>query len=496
VSGDGKRYRFGPLVRSGMFGQMPPAQLGLIVGGGLVSFVMLMARILPWAFIPFLVCAVVAFKQMRGRPLHEVLAMRLRWFARRKRRVWFRPIPLLGSDGVAPIELPSQLAGLELLEVDSPLTATVGRRSGVAIIHDQSEGLVTVVVSVAGDGQFSLLSQGDQDHRVGLWGDALAGFCREASPVVRIAWHEWTTTAASAARPSAAVATSPVGGPVEAAASVYRELLTVAAPAAVERDVLIAVTVKVALIRARRSGSVPAVESAIEVLLDELRLFIGRLESAGLRPGAPLSPVEMVRAIRSRSNPGHVTPGGRSLASAVGVSTGDLTPIVVEETFTHCHVDGSVHRSWWVEGWPRLDVPAAWMDMLLLDGEQTRTITVVFEPVPPSRAARAVDEAAVALEAAEASKSKHGFRIRAVDRRRRQEVESREQELVSGYGDFIYAGFIHLTARSVDELDQAGADIEQTAAHCGVQLRSLDGRHGAGWVAGLPVARTLARPAR
>ena len=41
-------------------------------------------------------------------------------------------------------------------------------------------------------------------------------------------------------------------------------------------------------------------------------------------------------------------------------------------------------------------------------------------------------------------------------------------------------------------LDDAAADFEQSAAHAGVQLRPLEGRHGAGWVAGLPLGRTLA----
>jgi hypothetical protein len=132
------------------------------------------------------------------------------------------------------------------------------------------------------------------------------------------------------------------------------------------------------------------------------------------------------------------------------------------------------------------------MDLLLLGGDCTRTVTVVFEPISPSQAARAVDEASVALESAEAAKSKRGFRIRASERRLREEVERREHELVAGYGDLAYCGLVSVAGRSLDELDDAAADFEQSAAHAGVQLRPLEGRHGAGWVAGLPLGRTLA----
>ena len=158
---------------------------------------------------------------------------------------------------------------------------------------------------------------------------------------------------------------------------------------------------------------------------------------------------------------------------------------------THIQVDAAVHRSYWVEGWPRLDVPAAWMDMLLISPGGTRTVTVVFEPVAPSAAARAIDEAAVALESAETAKTKRGFRIRASDRRKREEVEQREHELVAGYGDLAYAGFVHVTAPDTDTLDDLAADVEQTAGHAGVLLRPLEGRHGAGWVASLPLGRTV-----
>ena len=89
------------------------------------------------------------------------------------------------------------------------------------------------------------------------------------------------------------------------------------------------------------------------------------------------------------------------------------------------------------------------------------------------------------------TKTRHGFRVRAVDQRKKQEIAAREQELVAGYGDLAYSGFVHITAGDLDTLDDGSADIEQTAAHAGVLLRPLDGRHGAGWVAGLPLGRTL-----
>lgn len=230
-----------------------------------------------------------------------------------------------------------------------------------------------------------------------------------------------------------------------------------------------------------------ALSNGLRVLLDELRLFSARLEVAGLLVDPPLSPAEIVKGVRRRANPfAEHEPGTlrRSLSSGLGVAAGAMAPMAVKEEWDHVRVDGAVHRSWWIETWPRLEVPAAWMDSLILGTPFTRTITIAFEPIPPSRAARAIDEAAVALESTEAVKTRHGFRVRAKDRRARDELDQREHELVAGHGDLAFAGFIDIASRDLDGLLSDAADLEQTAARVGLGLRPLDGRHV---TTGLPV---------
>jgi hypothetical protein len=132
------------------------------------------------------------------------------------------------------------------------------------------------------------------------------------------------------------------------------------------------------------------------------------------------------------------------------------------------------------------------MDPLLLGVHGTRTLTVVFEPIPPSAAARAVDQAAVALDAAEETRAKHGFRIRATERRKRSEIEAREHELVAGHGDVACVGLLTVAALDEDNLDDVAADYESAAGHAGVSLRPLESQHAVGWVAALPLGRNLA----
>jgi hypothetical protein len=117
----------------------------------------------------------------------------------------------------------------------------------------------------------------------------------------------------------------------------------------------------------------------------------------------------------------------------------------------------------------------------------------VFEPISPSRSDRDIDKESVTRETNADDRARRGFRIRAVDRKATREVTLRESELNDGYGELAYVGLLTITTASVDELDAASGLVEQTAAQAGIELHPLYARHAAGWVASLPLGRTIAR---
>ena len=69
----------------------------------------------------------------------------------------------------------------------------------------------------------------------------------------------------------------------------------------------------------------------------------------------------------------------------------------------------------------------------------------------------------------------------------------REDELAAGFVECRYIGLVTLTARTAEDLDVQAADLEQAAANSGVELQPLKGRQADGWVASLPLGRTVAR---
>ena len=70
--------------------------------------------------------------------------------------------------------------------------------------------------------------------------------------------------------------------------------------------------------------------------------------------------------------------------------------------------------------------------------------------------------------------------------------KEREEELVNGYGEFLYAGIVTVTAGTLADLEAAADEITQVAASTGLELRPLHGRHDQAIIATLPVARGLA----
>lgn len=481
---EARAYRFGDATRPGLLLGLSGRQaIPLIVG--IVSLAVVLQTPLPplVGLIGPVVGFVAAFGRWRGLLAAETALPASRLLAHRLggERRWVRP-SLVGDNSDAALPVP--LRGLELLE---PPGWPVG------VVRDRSTGRVTALVRVHGHG-FPLAAPAEEDQMLAAWGTALSPFAREGSPVCQVVWQEWAHPVTSDTHRAFLDEIATTDRAADAAVADYLGLVAAQAPVSIAHDVLLAVTVDERRVRARRATrSRPA--AAIDALADEVRLFVARLEAAGLDVDQPLSALEVSSLTRERSDPGRaaqVATLSRSLAAAARRGALEWGPMVVEPAWGHCRVDGAVHRSYRVAGWPRLPVGADWLAGLLADTRCVRTVTVVMEPVPMGRAARAADREVMAREADSELKERKGFRVNARERKRLSDAERREHELSEGHAEFAFVGLVTVTAPSVDELDDDCIQIEQAAAQCLLDLRPLDARHDQGWVASLPFGRTLA----
>jgi hypothetical protein len=217
-----------------------------------------------------------------------------------------------------------------------------------------------------------------------------------------------------------------------------------------------------------------------------------RLDTAGLRAEAPLSAGALRRAIRIRLDPSVLPTMERrrwshGMDSLVGPH--DMGPLAVEAGFSNVRIDGSWHRTFWIAEWPRQELHPAWMESLLLQGGAIRTVTMVYEPVAPSRSYREINRDATRLASDDDQRARRGFRTDARHHRARAAVLERETELVAGYTELEFAGFLGVTAASLEELDAACASLEHASAQAGIELRALQGQHDVGVGTGLPIGR-------
>ncbi len=488
-----RSYRFGDASRPGVLLGLAGRQVVPLIAGVLVMTLTLQTS------APAIVAlagpalgAVVAFGRHRGLALNEVASPGLRlWWGRRQGRAQWVRTPLTATSDLVNGAVPAQLAGLELLEI--PTTSGAGS-TGIGVIHDRTGGTVTAVVRARVDG-FALASPTDQDSMLAGWGAALAPFARERSPIARIVWQEWAHPVGVDAHRRFLAEHDLDARAAEPVVADYLSHLGAQARHTVVHETLLCVSVAVDRVRRRRAT--PALDAALEVLADEVALFSGRLAGAGVVVDPPLGAAELAAAVRTRSDPTRhaaVTTMASSLAAAAGRATLEWGPMATEPAWSQVRVDGSFHRSFRVASWPLLPVGADWLEPLLASSEVTRTITVVAEPVPPSRAARQADREVMSREADAEMKERRGFRVSERDRKRIDDVRRRETELTQGHPEFRFVGLVDVCAPDLDALDDACAAIEQHAGQCLIDLRALEARHHLGWVASLPLGRNVAPP--
>lgn len=487
----GRTYQFGDASRPGLLLGLSGRQVIPLIGGVLwLAFSMQTTAPVPLVLAGPLVGVVVAFGRFRGAPLAEVGAagVRLWWKRRIGKARWVRS-SLLGAGPGYESEQPDQLEGIDLLEVPA---AWLNRPVGIAVVRDRRAGTVTAVLRAQGRG-FPLSSPPEQDGLLASWGGALAPFARERAAVARVCWHEWAHPVGTDGHRQFLTELGVTHRAGEPEVADYLDLVETQARATVTHEVLLTVTVDQRRVRARRNT--PALDAAVEALLDEVRLFADRLAMAGLVVDAPLSPAEVSTAIRLRSDPTRalqVTAVAHSLAATTGRDAIEWGPMATETSWGHIAVDGSLHRCYRVATWPMLPVGADWLGPLLGAAGATRTVTVVLEPVPTSKAARHADREVMSREADADMKERRGFRVSARDRKRIGDVHQRETELTEGHPEFRFVGLVDVTAPNADALEDACASIEQAAAQSLVDLRPLEARHDLGWVANLPLGRNIA----
>jgi hypothetical protein len=474
-------HRYGPAETRSLVGQARLSQLLLValgIGASLLSVYVVPVSAAPAALLPLLAALLVAFLPVKGGLVlldAARLAARHGWSRLRGETRWRSSAPGGGAPENA-IVVPVQWGSWRVLGVP------FGQYE-VGVLLDARARTASATLLVRTEA-FSLLSGADQERRAAAWGALVASLARESQAVRRIAWYERTLAAETDEIAAYFAERRDPSQALEApAVFAYAQLVEHGASAAIEHECLLSVEISTHMRRAeikQRAEAAGSMDAAAgQVAVDELRLAALALEEASVGYVAALPPHLLASAIRHTTDP-----GARAALARRATITGEdgclpkaAGPVALEEEWTRVRSEGAWHAVFWVARWPLRDVDGLFLAPLLTRGSALRTVSVVCEPVAPSRAYREAEAAVVGQEGDAQSRARQGFLETARQRRRNQAAKERETELADGHAMCRYAGYIAVHAATPAELEAACAEITQQAQQSHLELRRLNGQH-------------------
>ncbi len=496
MSDVGRRYRFGPLERRGLVGNLGPTHLATLLTGGALTLLLLATARGPFGVLAaFLVAAVSAglcFIPVAGRTPVEwapILAgFQTRSLTGRDR--WTSPTPTsgaqltLGDEVIAANTVaPKALRGVEIVPV-------AFRGGQVGVVKEARGGYLTAVLAVR-VGSFGLLSASDQEARLAGWGGVLAAIAREGSPVRRVQWVERTAPATGTEiNEHFTTHWNQTTAPKESlAVRAYVELIAAAPTVTREHELLLAIQVDPArLPRATRRDRAKRGEAVNAVLVGEVEFLAERLRHADVEIAGLLTPAALARALRVGFDPFERKPTPASEAENGPL---DAWPTATQDAWGTYQTDGALHATYWVSAWPRTDVGPSFLAPLLLQADAVRTVAMTLAPQPPGQAIRQAEAARTADAADRHVRSRMGFLTTARHRQTEDATARREDELASGHAAIRFTAFVTVTARTEEELERSCTSIEHAASMARLELRRLSGQQPEAFTYTLPLCRGL-----
>ncbi len=538
---DRVRYRFQPLERRGLIAGWHGGQIASVAAGLLIGVV----GIRTWpsvggvalALIGLFVGLGLAFWPIRGRTGEQWFPLIVRWLwsaiAGGRRQVSTGPgrghLAMVDSSGRAPGggtgrggpggpgtsevwpmpegpgpgSRPMVFDGLRV--VGTPFgSQSSAPELGMVIDSRARTAAATLVVS---GHSFALLGSRDQDGRIAAWARVLSSMAREGSEVHRVQWIEscLPDDGGAVRRHFADHAVLGVDSP---AGRSYRTLVNEAAPVTRRHQVRITLSIRTGRSSRAVRTSGGGLAAVGRVLAQEVLSLHRALEDADISVDGVLGPGALARGIgdalvtlvdtgdraEAHRAEAHRAEAHRAEAqhpdSPCHTPTHWPWPMAVEPTWDAVRTDATWHATYWIAEWPRVDVTPDFLGPLLFSPLR-RSISVVMEPMSPSRAARQVAQARTADLADGELRRRGGFLVTARQVREKQSVEDRDADLADGHAQYRFTGYVTVTSDGREELKTACAAVEQAAGQAGVELRLLYGAQDVAFACALPLGRGL-----
>ncbi len=461
------------------------SQVVILAVGTFLSFIALAAGQLIVVLVLILLFAGLAFLPFGGRNLDEWVPIFAKWILTgSKGRNYHAAAPLLGhtDQKMQMVAAPPFIKGVKLLKV----LHSEGRE--VAVIKDAANKTYSAVLALRG-GAFVLSGSNDQEVQLENWGSVLARFAAEGSVISRVQWIERAIPENSQLMHDYfdASATLEKSSPVTDS---YLELIEDAVPVTTAHEVYLVLQISQikAAKQVKQAGGGDS--GACEVLLRELMNAAKEVAGAGFKVLGALNRDEVARLIRTTFEPSLNEEITRRMAD--GLKMNEIWPMVTATEWNSYRADSAFHRTFWVSDFPRTEVGADFLAPLMLQSLITRTISVVMEPIAPTKALREVEVAKTSFLADQDLRDKAGYTLNTTREREFLKLQERESELADGHGAYRFSAYVTCSAKSEEELEYASQAVEQVAHQSHLVLRLLYGEQDTAFATMLPLGRGLA----
>lgn len=498
MSDDRLTYRFGPLERRGILGQMRVGQATTVALGVLAAIVVLdrapTAAGALLGTILFATSLLIAFAPLAHRTPEEWAPIatsfvirfvrgRLRFRSRAPARGMLadaRGVPARRRLTHPHPDPPGALDGVRI--IDAPY-----RDGTIGLLYERRHRRLTAVIA-CGVIAFSLLDADAQERRLARWGLILSGAA--GGSIRRIQWVERTAPAQGdeLARwlhderdPAVPLRGTPM---IES----YLELIGGATKATHEHEVLVAVQIDARRLAERGR------EEAVRGLIEQTERVAQGLEAAEVSVLGALRAGQLARVLRTGFDP-----YGRAELATIeatdprrdGLAEANAWPLGAREAWEHYMSDGALHATFWIGAWPRVDVSPMFMEALLGRSSIARTVAVTFEPLDPQRSTREVEAAVTRDHADRELRHRFGQAETARQRQLQEATSRRESELAAGHAELRLAGFVTVSGRDHNDLRHACAEVHEQAARARLELHRMYGQQAEAFTFTLPLCRGL-----
>ena len=491
-------YAFGPLESRGILGPIRAGQAAIIATAGLAVITLVdLSPSVSAALVAAVVLAAgvaLAFVPIGGRTTEEWLPV-VTMFAHRRARGRHRFTSRRPSRGTRMDGAPQAVAPVEEV-LDDELPPTV---RDVRIITVEGDGRVMGALSERGGRRltaviacrvsaFSLLDRAAQERRLAAWGLVLAG--AGGTPIHRLQWLERTAPAqgdelARWLHDERDPALPPRGTPVVES---YLELISSTARVTAEHEILLAIQVDARRVRDRGRDAVT------RALVEQTERVAQGLDAAEVEVLGVLGQGQLARTVRTAFDPfarTELTVLETADPHRDGLSEASAWPLGACESWDHYASDGALHATFWIGGWPRIEVSPMFMDALLGNSGAVRTVAVTFEPLTPARSTREVEAAITRDRADRELRARFGQSETARQRQAAESAMRREAELAAGHAEVRLSGFVTVSGRDPDELRRACAEVTEHASRARLELHRLYGQQAEAFTFSLPLCRGL-----